>query len=141
MIIEKIELNLDSYAEEYISLDIQYRYKDKQLFVSSMVACPTYDVLKEIIRDNYIVVVTTKYNSNYLYAELLNVITDFLREYCTCEDDDEDSETYGQEIPDVCEIEDIMYDFKNDTKIFLDVIESIQNGNYNNNINQLTLLP
>jgi len=141
MIIEKIELELDSYTEEYISLNIQYRYKDKQLFISSTVACPTYDVLKEVIRDNYIVVVTTKYNSNYLYAELLDVITDFLREYCTYEDDDEDSETYGQEIPDVCEIEDIMYDFKNDTKRFLDVIESIQNGDYNNNINQLTLLP
>jgi len=141
MIIEKIELELDSYTEEYISLNIQYRYKDKQLFISSTVACPTYDVLKEVIRDNYIVVVTTKYNSNYLYAELLDVITDFLREYCTYEDDDEDSETYGQEIPDVCEIEDIMHDFKNDTKRFLDVIESIQNGDYNNNINQLTLLP
>jgi len=141
MIIEKIELELDSYTEEYISLNIQYRYKDKQLFISSTVTCPTYDVLKEVIRDNYIVVVTTKYNSNYLYAELLDVITDFLREYCTYEDDDEDSETYGQEIPDVCEIEDIMYDFKNDTKRFLDVIESIQNGDYNNNINQLTLLP
>ena len=59
----------------------------------------------------------------------------------TYEDDDEDSETYGQEIPDVCGIEDIMHDFKNNTKIFSDVIESIQNGDSNNNIDQLTLLP
>lgn len=141
MIIEKIELYLDSYDEEYISLNIQYKYKDKQLYLNSTAACPAYDVLKEVIRNNHIAVVTTKYNSNYLYAELLGVITNFLEDYCTYEDDDEESETYGQEIPDIPEIENIMYDFKNDTEKFSYVIESIQNGDSNNNINQLTLLP
>ena len=140
MIIEKIELELDSYTEEYISLNIQYRYKDKQLFISSTAACPDYDVLKEIIRNHHIAVVTTKYNSNYLYVELLGVITDFLKDYCTYEDDDEESETYGQEMPDINEIEDIMYDFKNNTEEFSYAIESIQNGD-STNIDQLTLLP
>ena len=140
MIIEKIELNLDLDTEEYISLNIRYKYKNKQLYLNSTVDCPAYDVLKEVIKDHLIVVLTTKYNSNYLYIELLEMITDFLKDYCTYEDDDEDSETYGQEIPDINEIEDIMYDFKNNTEEFSYAIESIQNGD-STNIDQLTLLP
>ena len=140
MIIEKIELNLDLDTEEYISLNIRYKYKNKQLYLNSTVACPAYDVLKEVIRDHLIAILTTKYNSNYLYIELLGMINDFLKDYCTYEDDDEDSETYGQEIPDICEIEDIMYDFKNNTEEFSYAIESIQNGD-STNIDQLTLLP
>lgn len=141
MIIEKLELNLDSDSEEYITLSIIYKYKDKILCVNTSAECPAYDELQDVLRDNYIKVVATKYNNNYLYGDLICTITDYLNDTCVYEDDDEESETYGLTVPNVGEIEDILYDFKRNTQHFVDIIKSIQNGDSNNNIDQLTLLP
>lgn len=141
MIIEKIELNLDSDSEEYVTLSIVYKYKDKLLRINSSAECPAYDELQDVLRDNYINVVVTKYNNNYLYGDLICTITDYLNDICTYEDDDEESETYGQMVQNVEEIEDILYDFKKNTEHFVHIINSIQNIENNNSIDQLTLLP